>query len=239
MIIGNPIMLGGGAKAFAVIGVTYPAGSVCTCTDGTKTLTLKDTGGQGFFLIPYAAAWTVTATDGTNTKAQSVEITSEGQSESVELSYALYIIENGVLNSDGFYANASGSTVASENYFKISQSSVSPNHSWGYFGPVDLTEYNTLILHVPNNVLNFTYYGSGSSNYGGCGFGVLKNGSTPTQETTTPEKYYVSTARFSNPYYNKKYVIDVPELTGTYYVAFDFVPSGIEQYGAISNFYLE
>ena len=90
-------VLSGGAKAFAVIGVTYPAGSVCTCTDGTKTLTLKDTGGQGFFLIPHAAAWTVTATDGTNTKAQSVEITSEGQSESVELNYSVEIFNGGAI----------------------------------------------------------------------------------------------------------------------------------------------
>lgn len=232
-------VLSGGAKAFAVIGVTYPAGSVCTCTDGTKTLTLKDTGGQGFFLIPYAAAWTVTATDGTNTKAQSVEITSEGQSVSVTLSYALYIIENGVLNSDGFYANASGSTVASKSYFKISQESAQPTHSWGYFGAVDLTEYNTLNLSIPDNVLNFSYYGSGSSNFGGCGFGVLKNGTTPSEETTTPEQYYVNTTRFSNPYYNKNYSIDISELTGSYYVAFDFAPSGNAQYGAISNFYLE
>lgn len=84
--------------AYAVIAVTYPAGSVCTCTDGSKTLKLKDTSGQGFFLIPYAAAWTVTATDGTNTKAQSVEITSEGQSVSVTLSYQLYLFDNGVVS---------------------------------------------------------------------------------------------------------------------------------------------
>ena len=45
-------VISGGAKAFAVIGVTYPAGSVCTCSDGIKTLKLKDTGGQDFFLIP-------------------------------------------------------------------------------------------------------------------------------------------------------------------------------------------
>ena len=96
MIIGNPIMLGGTGKAFAVIGVTYSAGFVCTCTDGTKTLTLKDTGGQGFFLIPYAATWTVTATDGTNTKSESVEITSEGQSESVALEYRNDYYINGV-----------------------------------------------------------------------------------------------------------------------------------------------
>lgn len=230
----------------ATISIKYPVGSTCkaTHTDGTE-LTAPDTSGTWSCIVPSAGTWSVMCYDGAdydssdNKKSASVEITSKGQSESVELSYALYIIENGVLNSDGFYANASGSTVASKNYFKISQSSPSPNHSWGYFGPVDLTGYNTLILHVPNNVLNFSYYGSGSSNYGGCGFGVLKDGSTPTQETTTPENYYVSTTRFSNPYYNKKYVIDVPELTGTYYVAFDFAPSGSEQYGAISNFYLE
>lgn len=97
-------VISGGAKAFAVIGVTYPAGSVCTCSDGIKTLKLKDTGGQDFFLIPYAGTWTVTCTDGENKKSESVEITSEGQSVSVELSYETYIYKQGetdiTLNSD-------------------------------------------------------------------------------------------------------------------------------------------
>lgn len=84
----------GGAKAFAVIGVTYSEGSVCTCTDGTKTLKLKDTSGQGFFLIPYAGTWTVTATDGTNTKSESIEITSDGQTELIQLDF-LVIYDNG------------------------------------------------------------------------------------------------------------------------------------------------
>lgn len=91
-------VMSGGAKAFAVISVTYPAGSVCTCSDGTKTLSLKDTSGQGFFLIPYAGTWIVTATDGTNTKSESVEITSEGQSESVVLNYQLVLFDNGIVN---------------------------------------------------------------------------------------------------------------------------------------------
>ena len=231
----------------ATINITYPANSTCVVADSGGQTVASDTN-TGSSAKTWTATVnatgtytvTATATDGSGkSKSQSVSITADGQSVSVALNYVLYIIKNGVLNSDGFYANASGSTVASENYFKISQSSASLNHSWGYFGPVDLTEYNTLILHVPNNVLNFSYYGSDSSNYGGCGFGVLKNGSTPSQETTTPEQYYVSTTRFSNPYYNKNYSIDVQGLTGSYYVAFDFAPSGNEQYGAISNFYLE
>ena len=104
-------VLSGGAKAFAVIGVTYPAGSVCTCSDGTKTLSLKDTGGQGFFLIPYAATWTVTATDGTNTKSESVEITSEGETKAITLAYALllYSLGNECSETTGGWKTVSGS----------------------------------------------------------------------------------------------------------------------------------
>lgn len=85
----------GGGKAFAAISVTYPAGSTCTCTDGTKTLTLKSISGQGFFLIPYAATWTVTAVSGSKSKSKAVSITAEGQVETVTLTYGLYIFKNG------------------------------------------------------------------------------------------------------------------------------------------------
>ena len=76
-----------GGKLFAVIAVTYPAGSTCTCTNGTKTYTAKDTSGQWIFCIPSAGTWTVTATDGTNTKTQEVSITAEQQAEKVTLGY--------------------------------------------------------------------------------------------------------------------------------------------------------
>ena len=84
----------GGTEMFAAIGVTYPAGSTLTCTNGSKTLTAKNTSGQWVFAIPEAGTWTVTAMDGTNTKSQSVEINSEGQFENVELSYRTYLVKN-------------------------------------------------------------------------------------------------------------------------------------------------
>ena len=160
MIIGNPIMLGGGAKAFAVIGVTYPAGSVCTCTDGTKTLTLKDTGGQGFFLIPYAAVWTVTASDGTNTKSQSVEITSEGQNESVELGYELEIFANGVINESvtGGFDNSSRLTIV-DNNLKIFYSNIgSGSADVTTKNSIDISDYDNVKLDVVSttNTGNFT-----------------------------------------------------------------------------------
>jgi hypothetical protein len=99
------IMLSGGGsgKLFAAIGVTYPAGSTLTCASKQtgKVLTAKpesDSDTQWVFAIPEAGTWTVTATDKadiTKTKSAEFEIVKEGQFESVELSYALVIIENG------------------------------------------------------------------------------------------------------------------------------------------------
>lgn len=78
---------GGAGKAYAVIAATYPAGSTITCTDGSKSLKPQGSDGQALFLIPYAATWTVTITDGTDTVSQDVVISTEGQAVSVELSY--------------------------------------------------------------------------------------------------------------------------------------------------------
>lgn len=88
---------GGVGTPFAVIGVTYPEGSTCTCTDGTKTLTAKGTSGRAIFNIPYAGTWTVTCTNGDDTTSQAVSITAEGQNESVALSFDRFIYKDGDL----------------------------------------------------------------------------------------------------------------------------------------------
>ena len=84
----------GGGIPYAVIGVTYPEGSICTCTNGTRTLTAKDTGGEAMFIIPSAGTWTVTAVDGDKTASKAVEITAEGQVEAIELSYYLVLFDH-------------------------------------------------------------------------------------------------------------------------------------------------
>lgn len=86
---------GGVGTPFAVIGVTYPEGSTCTCSDGTKTLTAKGTSGRAIFNIPYAGTWTVTASSGDQTKSESVSITEDGQSESVKLAYGHFLYLEG------------------------------------------------------------------------------------------------------------------------------------------------
>lgn len=137
-----------GAKAFAVIGVEYPAGSTCTCSDGSKTLRLKDTSGKGFFMIPYAAAWTVTASSGNKTKSKSVSITSEGQSARILLEYALDIFTNGVLDNSvtGGFENSNRLSIVDVNL------KVSYGVAIGMANDIDVTTKNSIDISAYDNV---------------------------------------------------------------------------------------
>lgn len=79
----------------ATINVTYPAGSTCTATDGVTNLTAPDTGGSWACVVPNAGTWTVAVTDGTQSKTANVSIAEAGQSESIALSYILYLYNAG------------------------------------------------------------------------------------------------------------------------------------------------
>lgn len=108
---GEPIT--GTLALFAVIGVTYPAGSVCTCTKGTKTYQAKNTSGLALFAVPETGDWTVSCTDGTQTASSTVSITAEGQMENVTLTYELYLLQNGAQKTE-FITNAYAGTVTFE-----------------------------------------------------------------------------------------------------------------------------
>ena len=92
---------GGGGDVYAFILATYPAGSVCTASNGTITLTASNTSGNFVFRIPTPVntpeIWTITCTDGARTASANVTISTEGQSENVLLQYSFYLIKNGVL----------------------------------------------------------------------------------------------------------------------------------------------
>lgn len=73
----------------ATIHVTYPAGFICTATDGVTTLTAPDTRGTWDCVVPNAGTWTVTSAK--NGWAEEVAISENGQEESVDVSkYWLY-----------------------------------------------------------------------------------------------------------------------------------------------------
>jgi hypothetical protein len=104
---------GSGNKIFAVIGVTYPAGSICTCSNGSKTLTTKDTSGKAMFIIPSAGTWTVKAVSGSKSKSKAVSITAEGQVETVTLTYGLYIFKNGSGLTSGYSIESVSNNITS------------------------------------------------------------------------------------------------------------------------------
>lgn len=116
---------GGTSKAYAVIGVTYPTGSTCTCTNDTLTLTAKDTSGKAIFVIPSAGTWTVTAVSGSKSKSKAVSITAEGQVETVVLEYELVIYSAG-----SFGKNADGTTFDAKNHDDNNTSSITKNSAY-------------------------------------------------------------------------------------------------------------
>lgn len=79
----------------ATINITYPAGSTCTCSDGTTTISAQDTSGTWTCIVPNAGTWTVAATDGVENTSESVSITTDGQIVAIELSYLLWLYKSG------------------------------------------------------------------------------------------------------------------------------------------------
>ena len=79
----------------ATINVSYPEGSSCTATDGVTTLSAPDTGGPWACVVPNAGTWTVTATDGSESKSETAEITTDGQSVSVSIDYGFDLYKAG------------------------------------------------------------------------------------------------------------------------------------------------
>lgn len=133
----------------ATINITYPSGSTCTCSDGTTTLSAPDTSGTWACIVPNAGTWTVTSTSGTETDSKAVTITTDGQSTSVELSYALFLFKPNAPSDiiAGEWEMPANSTVTpGEELVVASVNNFNGGRIIGVYtkGQIDLTEYNTL-----------------------------------------------------------------------------------------------
>lgn len=155
-----------GARLRSVISVTYPEGSVCTCSNGTKTLKARDTSGKALFNVS-TGTWTVTATDGNKTKDATVDITTDGQSESVTLSYLLVLYNAGdqcTSVTGGYSARNSGTTFGSS-AINVSVSNGGTS-TWAWTkNAIDVTEYSTLRVyaHPPSTYYRSMRFGVASS----------------------------------------------------------------------------
>lgn len=119
---------GGGSSFAAVIQVTYNSGAVCTCTNGSTTLTAPDTSGECTFKVTRKGTWTVTVVFGEYTETENVSITNDGELRRLSV-FAAYVygISRNITNSSpvwartdhavGFTATASVGTVAGASDF--------------------------------------------------------------------------------------------------------------------------
>ena len=149
-----------GARLRAVIAVTYPEGSVCTCSNGTKTLKARDTSGKALFNV-FTGTWTVTATDGSKTASKAVTITDAVQAVNVALSFILYLrkgIDDCDADTGGWIseARAWGENVAGAGAPIVDKSNtwieLTQNYAKGGIyrtvNKIDLSQYNTLVVEL-------------------------------------------------------------------------------------------
>lgn len=169
-------VLSGEAAPYAVIGVTYPSGATCTCTNGSKTLTAKDTSGKAMFIIPTKGTWTVKAVKGSQSASKSVSITAEGQVATVTLTYELYIFKSGSGLTAGYSVAGSGGNVSNAN-ISWSGDSSSGGISMYIKPAVMLKDYTKLCVDFECSYNN-------GGNYG-MGFGVGKDAAASSMITNT------------------------------------------------------
>lgn len=136
----------------ATINITYPAGSTCTCSDGTTTLSAPDTSGTWACIVPNAGTWTVSSTDGDKSKSADVVITTDGQTESVTLLYITYLFKDGETY-DSLTGGWQGMVNAEKQALQLYASAGKTANAWTK-SKVDMTDYSTISVKTDANVPN-------------------------------------------------------------------------------------
>lgn len=222
---------GGGGDTYAFIIVTYPAGSTCTATDGTTTLTAPDTSGSWVCKVPNAGTWTITATDGTDSASTTVSITTEGQSETVMLMYNYYLVQNGILVVTNWTLARGSSTAAGvfqrSGYVQFSTETSSGggiNMVAATTDPVDISDYQTLRLTIADT--GKSYYTSAKVPL--FGIGDTRPTGNGSSSGVSGFDYYKMLNSSSGNIPAGTYDIDVSALSGNYYIAVSLSDSTYE-----------
>ncbi len=205
----------GGGIPYAIIGVTYPEGSVCTCSNGSVTLSAKDTTGKALFVIPTAGTWTVKAVKGSQSASKAVSITAEGQVATAELAYD-YIIFSNATGLNPIYSDGGGGaavTVSTDsNGIKILTFPTGGGYgAMAYIKPsIDLTKYATLKI----------------SGYAGANRRFCVWNQTPNSYNTG----IVASVTMSAGSSPRSYTIDVSKLSGNCYLGTEYAVSSTTIY---------
>lgn len=199
----------------ATINITYPAGSTCTCSDGTTTLSAPDTSGTWACIVPNAGTWTAAATDGVENTSESVSITTDGQTVAVELSYYTYLFKPNTDTTNvtgGWQLNSNGSLDSAGDQL-VATFTNAYNHDRAFnvatINKIDFTEFTTLVATCKAADKNNAAPRSAT-------FAVASTQSGFDNAGTASTK--IASTTFSNS--TNTVTIDVSGISGSYYVTF-------------------
>lgn len=164
---------GGSVQAYAFINVSYPVGSVCTCTKGTTVLQASNTNGSYAFSVSGPGSWVVSCTSGTQTAESTVVVLSEIV-YNVTLSYHVgadyqeveYLqgynstvsvsSKHGYINSLNYYPNLDTDDIIIDAYYDSSCYGAifgrhNGNATWavGVYSPTDFSSGNNIQFYYP------------------------------------------------------------------------------------------
>lgn len=182
----------------ATINVTYPAGSTCTVTDGTTTLTAPNTSGTWACAVPNAGTWTITAMKGSQSKSTNVSITTNGQSISVTLAYQVVLFDGTSFHDEltGGWNKSNDKCTVSGGYLHI-------------YGKGNIISKNKVDLS-PYTSIKFTVSNFSSDN-------ASKTDSGIDVSNVNDQSSYVAYHEVKK---NGTYSFDVSSLNGSYYIDF-------------------
>nr|DAR44553.1 MAG TPA: hypothetical protein [Caudoviricetes sp.] len=138
----------------ATIAVTWPAGSTCTCANGSTVLTAPDTSGSYTFTVTNTGTWTVSCTNGTENASTTVSITADGQSATAKLAYDLVLYDSGDQYTDitGGWTGVGYTSSGAEGPGTLGDAAMIFNGdgthqpTLGTLNSIDFTGYNTLCV---------------------------------------------------------------------------------------------
>lgn len=146
----------GGGDAYAAISVTYPEGSVCTCTQpGQTPLTAGDTSGAWLFLVPVGGEWTIECHNTATSEStfDKVNIQKQYAIASLSLSYDYVLFDRTTTSFADITSNmvknsAISFTDYSDELFEIIASgSSNVRGSYNVPLPADLSAYTALEIY--------------------------------------------------------------------------------------------
>ena len=154
---------GGIGKAFAAISVSYPAGSICTCTKGSRVLKAKDTAGQWMFLLPESGDWAVEChtEDGGKNKEKTVSV-SKNKTYAVELFYTYDLFRAGsgaIVPLVTKTQSKATVTISNESIVATASGSANIFSSFCTESEVDVSKFKELVIKISGGLQTGTMKG--------------------------------------------------------------------------------